>query len=178
MRNRLTLALLCPALTAAVLVATSCTSPAQHDEQPMADSVTISDQWASSAETGMAAVFGTFTNAGHYDAHIVSGDSPAAGRVEVHEVVPDASGTMAMRPKADGLTIPPGGTHDLAPGGDHLMLMDLKEPLQPGADVSLTVVFEDGSTLPVTAQIREFAGANEEYHPSTPGPAATPHAHG
>ena len=49
------------------------------------------------------------------------------------------------------------------------MLMDLKQPLQPGADVTLTVVFEDGSTLPVTAQIRDFAGANEEYTPGCAG---------
>jgi len=47
--------------------------------------------------------------------------------------------------------------------------MDLKQPLQPGADVTLTVVFEDGSSMPVTAQIRDFAGANEEYSPGGGG---------
>jgi copper(I)-binding protein len=69
-----------------------------------------------------------------------------------------------MRPKAGGVTIPAGGTHDLVPGGDHLMLMDLTTPLRPGADVSLTLAFADGSTLPVIAQVREFAGAKEQYH--------------
>jgi copper(I)-binding protein len=49
------------------------------------------------------------------------------------------------------------------------MLMDLKQPLDPGADVSLTVVFEDGSSLPVIAQIRDFAGANENYTPGAAG---------
>jgi copper(I)-binding protein len=43
------------------------------------------------------------------------------------------------------------------------MLMDLKAPLSPGADVPVTVTFDDGSTLDVTAQIRDFAGANEHY---------------
>ncbi len=131
----------------------------------MASTVAIENQWASSADTGMAAVFGTFSNKGDDEARIVSGESPLAGRVEVHEVVPDAAGGKVMRSKEGGLSIPAGGTRELIPGGDHLMLMDLKEPLQPGADVSLTVVFEDGSTLPVTAQIRDFAGANEEYAP-------------
>jgi copper(I)-binding protein len=50
--------------------------------------------------------------------------------------------------------------------------MNLTEPLLPGAEVTLTVEFEDGSTLPVTAQVRDFAGADEVYDP------ATAHDHG
>ncbi|MBI3228292.1 MAG: copper chaperone PCu(A)C [Mycolicibacterium cosmeticum] len=129
----------------------------------MAAEVTVSDQWASAAESGMAAVFGTFANAGHHEARIVSGASPVAGRVEVHEVTGDATGTKTMHPKAGGIVVPAAGTHELAPGGDHLMLMDLKAPLSPGAEVPVTVTFEDGSTLDVTAQVRDFAGANEDY---------------
>ncbi len=167
-------------IAAAVALATSgCTTPTGHDGRSIAEDVTISDQWASSAESGMAAVFGTFTNTGHHAAHIVSGSSPAAGRVEIHEVVPDEGGSMAMRPKDGGVTVPAGGTHELVPGGDHLMLMDLREPLQPGADVALTVTFEDGSTLPVTAQVRDFAGGNEDYQPPAGSPTTgAPHNHG
>ncbi|MGV0603157.1 copper chaperone PCu(A)C [Mycolicibacterium sp. XJ1904] len=149
-------------ITATVVAA--CTSHGQHDEGPMSSEVTLADQWASAAETGMAAVFGTLTNVGHHDARIVSGRSDAAGRVEVHEVAADA-GARTMRPKDGGLVIPAGGSHALVPGGDHLMLMDLKQPLLPGSEVTLTVEFEDGSTLPVTAQVRDFAGANEDYQP-------------
>jgi periplasmic copper chaperone A len=160
-------------LTAFALMAAGCSGPAQHDE-PMAASVSFSDEWANSAETGMASVFGTLTNVGDHDARIVSATSPAAGVVEIHEVAPDATGAKTMRPKAGGVVVPAGGTHDLAPGGDHLMLMDLKEPLHPGADVSLTVVFEDGSTLPVTAQVRDFAGGHEHYESSPESDAAMP----
>ncbi|MUL83093.1 MULTISPECIES: copper chaperone PCu(A)C [unclassified Mycolicibacterium] len=143
-----------------------------HPDQKMADTVQVSEQWASAAESGMTAVFGTVTNTGHHDARIVSATSPAAGMVELHEVVSDGSGSKTMRPKEDGFSIPAGGTHDLAPGGDHLMLMDLTAPLQPGAEVPVTVVFEDGSSLPVTAQVRDFAGGNENYQ------APSPHGHG
>lgn len=158
----------------AMVAFTGCTTPTGHDESPMAEHVTFGNQWASAAETGMAAVFGTFTNTGHHAARVVSGRSPAAGRVEIHEVVPDADGSNAMRPKDGGLTVPADGTHELVPGGDHLMLMDLTEPLQPGGDVALTIVFEDGSTLPVTAQVRDFAGGDADYRPST----GVPHDHG
>lgn len=130
----------------------------------MAEAVTIAEQWASSADMGITAVFGTFTNTGDHEARIVRGSSPAAGRVEVHEVAADGTGAKTMRPKAGGVVIPAGGTYDLVPGGDHLMLMDLAAPLAPGADVTLTIEFEDGSTLPFTAQVRDFVGANEQYH--------------
>lgn len=163
-------------ITAAVALAGSaCTAPAEHHDEKQAEAVSFLDQWVTAADTGMAAVFGTVNNTGHHDAHIVAGSSPVAGRVEIHEVVGDPGGTKTMRPKADGLTVAAGATHELAPGGDHLMLMDLTHALQPGADVPVTVEFEDGSTLTFNAQVRDFAGGNEEY---SPGAAAPHHDHG
>lgn len=156
-------------LAVCALIIVGCSTSSDERPGPMASTVTIENQWASSADTGIAAVFGTFSNKSDHDVVITSGESPIAGRVEVHEVVPDSTGAMTMRPKEGGFTVPANGTRELIPGGDHLMLMDLKKPLQPGADVSLNVVFEDGSTLPVTAQIRDFAGANEEYTPGGEG---------
>lgn len=157
------------AFAVCALLGTGCSASSDDRKELMASTVTIDNQWASAAETGMAGVFGTISNNGDHEARVVAGESPIAGRVEVHEVVPDATGAMTMRPKVGGLDVPAGGTRELIPGGDHLMLMNLEQPLQPGADVSLTVVFEDGSTLPVTAQIRDFAGANEEYTPGGAG---------
>ncbi|MGA5534478.1 copper chaperone PCu(A)C [Mycolicibacterium nivoides] len=144
----------------------ACTE--QHHDEKMAETVHVSEQWASAADTGMTAVFGTLKNTGHHDVRIVSATSPAAGMVEVHEVVSDGGGSKTMRPKEGGLTIAAGGTHELVPGGDHLMLMDLKAPLQPGADVPVSLMFDDGSSLPVTAQVRDFAGGNENYQPPSP----------
>ena len=162
----------------AALIMAACASPPPHDEHPTAASIAVRDQWASAGDSGMTAVFGTFTNNGHHDAHLVSATSPAAARVEVHEVVPGAGGTMTMRPKAGGVTIAAGASHELRPGGDHLMLMDLRAPLRPGDDVELTVAFDDGSQLPFTAQVREFAGANEDYQPAPGTGATTPPHHG
>ena len=152
------------------LIATGC-AESRHEEN-MAAKVSVKDQWAKSAETGTTAVFGTFENSGDRGARIVSGTSPASETVELHEVVPNGAGSNIMRPKEGGFTIPAGGSHELIPGGAHLMLMDLKGPLSPGADVTVTLEFEDGSTLPVTAQVRDFAGGEENYQP------ATPHDHG
>jgi copper(I)-binding protein len=155
----------CALAVAAVTAMAGCASPARDEHSTMASSITFDDQWATSADMGMAAVFGTFTNGGDDDAVVVSGKSEAAAVVELHEVAPDAGGTMTMRPKEGGITIAAHGAKELVPGGDHLMLMELRQPLTPGADVDMTVTFADGSTLPITAQIRDFAGGNEEYSP-------------
>lgn len=167
--SRVAAVLTATALTLAVGLA-ACTE--SHHQEKMAETVQVSEQWASAADGGMTAVFGRLTNTGHHDTRIVSATSPAAGTVELHEVVGDGSGSKTMRPKEGGLAIAAGATHELAPGEDHLMLMDLKAPLQPGADVSVSLVFEDGSSLPVTAQVRDFARGDENYEPPSP------HGHG
>lgn len=100
-------AMLAGLVMGSVLVSSSCSSP-QQDAGPMADQVTFENQWAGSADAGMTAVFGTFTNTGGRDARIVAGTSPAAGSVEVHEVVPDAAGGKTMQSKEGGLSSPRG----------------------------------------------------------------------
>jgi copper(I)-binding protein len=85
--------------------------------------------------------------------------------VEIHEVVMGDGGDMVMQPKASGLVVAAGSSATLEPGGDHIMLMGVHDPLQPGDDVSLTLEFSDGSTLDVTATAKEFSGGNEEYTP-------------
>lgn len=129
-----------------------------------AAAVTIADQWVKAAPSGMTAMFGTLKNSGAKEITVVSASSPAAGQVELHEVV-GQPGSTTMRPKEDGFVIPAGGSHVLAPGGDHIMLMDLKGPLQAGADVEVTLSFNDGSSLPISAQVRDFQGAAENYQP-------------
>ena len=166
--NKLRAALLVCAVASAIA---GCSSPAPAEHASMASTVTFDDQWATSAETGMAAVFGTLTNSSDQDATIVSGESPASATVELHEVTPDAAGNKTMRPKEGGITVTAHSAKELAPGGDHLMLMELTQPLRPGAEVAMTVTFADGSTLPIAAQVRDFAGGDEDYSPG-------PHGHG
>jgi copper(I)-binding protein len=159
------------ALTAAVsllvgsLVSCSKTDTASTENRDQGSSVvTVADQWVKAAPSGMTAVFGTLKNSGAKEVTVVSASSPVAGEVELHEVV-GQPGSTTMRPKDDGFAIPGGGSHVLAPGGDHIMLMDLKGPLQAGAEVEVTLSFNDGSSLPFSAQVRDFEGAAENYQP-------------
>ncbi|BCI52352.1 hypothetical protein NIIDNTM18_16300 [Mycolicibacterium litorale] len=127
-----------------------------------AAAVHVHDAWVKAADGGMTAAFAHLTNDSDREVRITSAATPAAARVELHEVVRDG-GAATMRPKAGGIVLPARSATELTPGGDHLMLMDLTGPLTPGSDVEITATFDDGSTLPITAQVRDFPGADEHY---------------
>jgi copper(I)-binding protein len=92
---------------------------------------------------------------------LVSVSTPAAGLVEIHEMKMDGD-VMRMR-AIDGLALPAGKPVMLAPGGYHVMLMDLKQPLAAGAQVPVTLVVEGAGgqreTVNVTASVRAMTGA-------------------
>lgn len=103
------------------------------------------------------------TNAGSAADRLVGGKFPGAGRVEVHEMALK-DGIMTMRPIA-GLEIPAGGTVKLAPGGYHLMLMELAAPLVADTTVAGTLVFEKAGEVPVTFTVRPIgAGGGQHQH--------------
>jgi hypothetical protein len=87
------------------------------------------------------------------DDALTGATSPIAGRIELHETVAGASGMAAMH-HVDRLAIPAGARVSLEPGGYHLMLMDLSEPLVPGESVDIVLTFEGAGTVTVEAGIR------------------------
>lgn len=117
----------------------------------------------------MTAMFGMLTNPTDREITITGGSSPAAGLVEIHEVVPTASGEMQMQPKAGGVVVPAGGTHELKPGADHVMLMKLTGPLEAGSTTTVTLTTSEGD-LALTVPVRTFTGGEESYEPS-PSPS-------
>jgi len=123
--------------------------------------VRLTGGWAKAGD-GMTGVFGTLENRGDQDLVLTSVESPAAGMIQLHET--SASGASAtMREVEDGFAIPAGGSFALEPGGDHIMFMDLAEPLLAGDEVPLELRFDDGSTLEVSVLVKDFAGAQENY---------------
>lgn len=122
--------------------------------------VTARDPWVRGTVAQMTATgaFMQLTAAG--DARLVGAASPVAGLVEIHEMRMQDN-VMRMRAVA-GIDLPAGKTVELRPGGLHVMLMDLKRPLQEGDTVPLTLTIEakDGtrSTLELQAPVRALTG--------------------
>jgi len=157
-------------LPAAAAVATLLTACGATDTAP-ADALSVSAAWAKAADDGMTAAFADLQNTGDSDLHIVSVDSAVARSTELHEMVSDGAGGMVMQESDEGFVVPAGGTHRLAPGGDHIMFIGLLAPLTPGTDVPITVTFADGSAVEFSAQVRDYAGAQEDYAPGHGEPA-------
>lgn len=132
---------------------------------PAADALRVEDPWvkAVDAADGMTAAFGVLHNDSAVDVRLVSASSSVAGLGELHEMAEADGGATVMRQKAGGIVVPAGGEHALVPGGDHVMLMDLRADVLPGQDVTVVLTADDGSTLEVVAPARSFAGADEEY---------------
>ena len=131
-----------------------------------AQGITVSNQWIK-AERSMTSLFGTIQNTTDQPRTIVKATSDAAGMVQLHETVSNGSGGMTMKEKKDGFALPAHGSKTLEPGGDHVMLMDLHHTLKAGDTVKVTLTLDDGSTVAVTAPVKEFAGAQESYAPSS-----------
>lgn len=126
--------------------------------------LSVTDQWVKAAPDGMTALFATLANTSDAEIRVVSGSTPVAGKVELHETVAH-DGATVMKEKKDGYAIPAHGSLALTPGGDHIMLMDLKQPIVAGQTVTVDLRLADGSTEKVTAVARDFAGNQENYQP-------------
>jgi copper(I)-binding protein len=124
----------------------------------------ISQPWARATATTAPTGGGylTITNKGTTPDRLVSASSPAADRVQIHEMKMDGN-IMRMREVEHGLEIPPGATVRLAPGGLHLMMMGLKGPLKQGTHVPLTLTFEKAGRIEVELAVGGMGAAQPPH---------------
>jgi periplasmic copper chaperone A len=141
------------ALATAALLAALFAAPARAEEIKAGDLV-ITQAW-SRATPGGAKIGGgylTIENKGTAPDRLIGGSADVAGKVEVHEMAMN-NGVMTMRPLDKGLSIEPGKTVKLAPGGYHLMLFDLKSPLKQGDKLPVTLEFEKAGKVKVSLDV-------------------------
>jgi copper(I)-binding protein len=157
------------ACIAAFGIVLSClaAAPARAEEVKAGDLV-ISQAWSRATPGGAKTGGGflTIENKGNAPDRLVAVSGDFAGKIEVHEMAVK-NGVMTMRPVENGLTIEPGKTVTLAPGGYHLMMLDLKAPLKQGDKLPVTLQFEKAGTVAVTLDV-QGVGAK--------GPAAEGHS--
>lgn len=173
------------ALTAlAVLVAVGSLALAacsgSSSSQTKANGLIIEDAWArtSPASTGTGAVYFTVENTTDRIEKLLSASVPTsvAARAEVHEMVMAGastdstmamqgmqgstdstmagSGMMSMR-EVTSVSIPAGTTVKFEPGGYHVMLLDLAEPLKSGQKFTLSLGFMNAGVVQVEVTVRE-----------------------
>ncbi len=118
---------------------------------------TVSEPWVRSTVAGQKATGAFLQITSAAGGKLVSASSPVAGVVEIHEMSMEGN-VMKMRALPNGLNLPAGKAVALKPGGLHVMLMDLKQPLKAGDTVPLTLAVEGAGgkreTLEVKATVR------------------------
>lgn len=138
--------------------------------QGSAASVEVSDAWVRRAVPGQSGTGAFMKLKAPAATRLVGASTPVAGVAEVHEMKMEGD-TMKMRALPQGLELPAGQTVELKPGGYHLMLTDLKQPVNVGATVPITLRFVDAKgaateqtlQLPVAVSAPGGAGSGGEH---------------
>lgn len=112
-------------------------------EQPFARAT------APTARAGGA--FMTIVNTGASADRLLRVETSVAARAELHTVIMEGD-VMRMR-EVPGIDVPANGKATLAPGGFHVMLMELKAPLKAGDTAPITLVFEKAGRIDVNVPI-------------------------
>ncbi len=86
------------------------------------------------------------------DDALIGASSPAAEVVEIHQSSMDDEGVISMA-QVEEIPIPAHGDAILEPGGYHIMLIDLVEPLVEGTDLQITLDFLNAESQTVTATV-------------------------
>ncbi|HLW26534.1 MAG TPA: copper chaperone PCu(A)C [Kiloniellales bacterium] len=128
----------------------------------LAQDIQVEDAWAraSIGHVMNSAAYFTVENGGSQSDRLISVDSQAAERSELHNHVMEDD--VARMVEVEAIDIPAGGAVALEPGGLHVMLIGLAEPLQPGDKVPLTLHFEQAESLDIEAEVRAL-GARDPH---------------
>lgn len=121
-------------------------------------SIVVDNAWARATVPGQSvgAVYFEIRSAG--PASLIGASTPIARRAEMHSMS-NEGGVMKMR-ALSRVELPAGQTVTLGPNGNHIMLLDLKHPLQAGATVPLVLIVEQKGKkkeIQVQAEVRAIA---------------------
>ena len=117
-------------------------------------SLEIGHPWSRATPAGAptAGAYLKITNNGTTADRLTAAKSPAADKVEIHEMKMEGS-IMRMRELERGLEIPAGATGTLEPGSFHLMFIGLKARFEQGTLVPVTLVFDKAGSIDVELSI-------------------------
>ena len=113
--------------------------------------IAIKDAYARSAGkmAKAGAAFMVIENTGDEDDRLIAAASDISALVELHTHKDMGDGIMKMVEVEEGFAIPAHGEHALARGGDHVMFMGLKAPMNHGDTIAVTLTFEKAGEIAV-----------------------------
>lgn len=141
----------------------SSASVLAQSEAETCNLVSLFSGWARSSAEGApnGAVFGFVVNLSSEEDTLIGASTDVAETTEVHEMVMGDNDVMQMRPIEGGLVVAPNSYQQLQPGGYHIMLINLKEPLEAGKSFDLMLHFKSAGDVPVQIPIRDMTAMDE-----------------
>lgn len=124
-------------------------------KNPIED-IKVTDAWVRATHPGQQTGAAYLTIKSEKAATLIKVETPAAKHAEIHSMEMK-EGIMIMR-EMESLTLPENQDVLLAPGGNHIMLMNLKQPIKAGEKVPLKLSIKRGSEtieLDVQAEVRK-----------------------
>jgi copper(I)-binding protein len=121
----------------------------------LAADIVVSDAYARTSRPGAptGAAFMLITNMADTDDRLVAASSEIAKRVELHTHIDQGDGVMKMTEIEGGIPIAAGATHAMERGGDHVMFMGLTDTLDQGAEIAVTLTFENAGDVVITVPV-------------------------
>jgi len=139
--------------------------------------ILVSQGWSRATPKGAKVAGGylAIENRGTAPDSLLSASSPAAAKVEIHQMTMQ-DGIMTMRPLDQGLTIPPDGIVTLAPGGNHIMFIGLTAPFEEGQRIPVSLNFQRAGTIEATFDVGSVGarGPRLQIASTEPTPPAAP----
>ena len=99
--------------------------------------------------------FLSVTNHSAMACQLTGAESSISDRLEFHEHL-HSDGMMRMRPVPGGVTVPAGETVIFEPGGLHIMLFNIQQPLISGENTQLQLNTDQCGTIAVSTEIRSL----------------------
>lgn len=121
-----------------------------------ASRVDISDAWSGALPPTATVGAAYMEIASTTPDELLSAETPIADHVEFH-TTENANGMMQMR-ELHALSVKPSAKLVFAPGGNHMMLLGLKQPLVAGSSFPMTLHFKNFGTVAITVEVRNGLG--------------------
>jgi len=139
-------------VTSALLLAVVFSAQA-HSQTPGQNIIVVDHPWARATPAGAktGAVYVTLINNGTTGDRLLSATTPVADKVQFHSATED-NGISRMR-EMRTVEVAPGAKVSFNPGGRHIMVVGLKQPLKEGQSFPLTLTFEKAGKEDVSVPV-------------------------
>ncbi|MEJ8473406.1 copper chaperone PCu(A)C [Roseibium algae] len=150
--------------TLAAAAMMSLVATASYADHASHGHISVTDTWtrATPPKAMSGGGFAKISNGGSEDDRLIAVSSPAASRVELHEMVV-SDGVMKMRQMENGIEVPAGETVSLQPGGLHIMFMKLAGPFKEGETVPVTLTFEKAGDVSINLAIEKLGAKGMDH---------------